>query len=230
MESIQQPGQNFAAELRGFGPVGIIAILAILLTGNIVLANLVVLPVGAMLVLLWKKLSRTPWGRLGYRKPVNIATTIFGGIVFGVLLKFFMKAVAMPLLGADPVNHAYHFIAGNSSILARAIWAMLVAGFAEETVFRGFMFERLQKILGERTLATVTIVIITSTLFALAHYPGQGISGVEQAAVTGLTFGTIYAIRRNIWFVMVAHAAFDLAALWMIYRDLENNIAHLIFK
>jgi membrane protease YdiL (CAAX protease family) len=54
--------------------------------------------------------------------------------------------------------------------------------------------------------------------------------GAEQALVTGLVFGTIYAVTGRLWMVMVAHGAFDLTALWMIYWNLEGRIAHLVFK
>ena len=58
-----------------------------------------------------------------------------------------MKAFLMPLLGADPVNQAYHFLVGNRALLPQGVWAMLAAGFGEETVFRGYAFERLGKLL-----------------------------------------------------------------------------------
>lgn len=53
-------GDRFAAGLRGFGPLGIVAILLIVLTGNVFVGKMVPLPVGAVLVLLWTWLSRTP--------------------------------------------------------------------------------------------------------------------------------------------------------------------------
>src|SRR5690349_25017704 len=52
---------RLAAELRGSGPLGILAILVIGLTGNVVVGKIVVLPIGAVLVLLWIWRSRTPW-------------------------------------------------------------------------------------------------------------------------------------------------------------------------
>lgn len=89
---------RIAARLRGFGPLGILAILVIL--------------------------------------------------ALGIAFKFLMKTIVMPLLGADPVNHAYHYLAGNRAALLGAVWAMIVvAGFGEETVFRGYMFERFGKLL-----------------------------------------------------------------------------------
>jgi hypothetical protein len=53
---------------------------------------------------------------------------------------------------------------------------------------------------------------------------------VEQALIVGLIFGSIFALTGHIFILMIAHAAFDLTALWMIYYDLETRIAHLIFR
>ena len=152
------------------------------------------------------------------------------GLVLGSALKFVMKAVVMPLLGADPINRAYHDLAGNGPMLPAAVWAMLVAGFAEETVFRGYLFERLGRLLGSGVGAKSLIVLVTTVLFALVHYPDQGLPGVEQAVFTGLVFGTLFAATGRIGLVMCAHAAFDLTALTFIYWDVETEVAHLIFK
>jgi len=76
----------------------------------------------------------------------------------------------------------------------------------------------------------VSIVVLTSALFALGHYSNLGLPGVEQAMITGLVFGTIFSVTGRIWMVMCTHAAFDLAAVAIIYWNLEADIAHLIFK
>jgi membrane protease YdiL (CAAX protease family) len=91
------------------------------------------------------------------------------------------------------------------------------------------MFERLGRLLGERIWARVSIVLLTSALFGIAHYPVQGIPGLQQATITGLTFGTIYAITRRLPLLMIAHAAFDVTAVAIIYWDLETAVAHWIF-
>ncbi len=222
-------GAQLGAELRGFGPAGIVAMLVIVLSGNVPVGNVVV-PVGAILVLVWARWSRTRWREIGYARPTSWTGTLAAGLVFGVALKLLMKAIVLPLLGADPINPAYHYLAGNQNMLPAAVWAMLVAGFAEETVFRGYLFERLGKLLGSGGGAKATIVVLTTALFGLAHYPVQGLAGVEQAIFTGLAFGSIFAITGRIWLPMVAHATFDLAALAIIYWDLETRVAHLVFK
>ncbi|MEK6372104.1 MAG: CPBP family intramembrane glutamic endopeptidase [Acidobacteriota bacterium] len=224
------PGQaEPAAALRGFGPLGIIAILVILFSGNIFVGKVVV-PAGAILVLAWMRWSRTPWRDIGYVRPRSWIAAVAAGVAFGVAFKFAMKALVMPLLGADPVNQAYHYLAGNRAMLPAAIWAMFAAGFGEETVFRGWFFERFGKIFGSSVAAKVAVVLITSAWFGISHYAVQGLSGTEQATIVGLVFGTIFAFAGRLFKLMCAHTAFDLTALAMIYWDVETDVAHLVFK
>ena len=137
----------------------------------------------------------------------------------------------MPLFEAPATNPAYHYLIGNRAALPGIVFTMIVgAAFAEETLFRGYLFERLGKLFGAGPGAKVFIVLLTSVLFALGHYSNLGLPGVEQAMVTGLVFGTIFAITGRIWMVMCMHAAFALAAVAIIYWDLETTIAHLVFK
>ena len=216
---------SFAAELRGFGPVGIVALLLILF------GNALFLPASALLVLLWVRLSRTPWRTIGYVRPRSWLVTLVGGIVFGVAFKLAMKSLVMPLLGADPVNHAFHYLAGNRAELPYAIYLMIVvAGFGEETVFRGYLFERFGRLLGTGAGALTVTVLVTSAWFAFGHFAQQGLAGTEQAAVTGLVFGTIRARTGRIPLLIVTHAAFDLTALYIIYRGLETPVAHWFFR
>lgn len=222
---VAQANDRFAARLRGFGPIGIVAIL-IILAGNFVIA-----PLSAVLVLIWTRISNTPWREIGYVPPRSWPATIAIGIILGVALKFMMKALVMPLVGAPSINQAYHFVTGNPAVIPAMILTMIVtAGFGEETLYRGWMFERLGKLFGKSVTAKIATVVITTILFASAHYFEQGIPGVEQAFVTGFVFGSIFAVSAQIFMLMIAHAAFDLTALWMIYYGLETRIAHLIFK
>jgi membrane protease YdiL (CAAX protease family) len=219
------PGDRFAAGLRGFGPLGILAILVILA------GNLIVAPLSAILVLVWAKGSRTPWREIGYVRPRSWVGNLAIGIAFGSAFKLLMKAIVMPLLGADPINQAYHYLAGNRAAVPGFLFAVIVgAGFGEETVFRGYMFERFGKLFGHGVGAKTLIVLLTSIWFGLLHYPFQGLAGAEQAMIVGLVFGTIFAITGRLWMLMCAHAAFDLTAYAMIYWNLESDVAHLVFK
>jgi hypothetical protein len=216
---------RLARSLRGFGPLGVFSILVILLVGNFPVA-----PMSAILVLLWRRQSRTPWREIGYVWPESWAATAVIGSAVGIALKLVLKAIVMPLLGAPAVNDAYHYLVANWAALPGAIYLMIVGGgFGEETVYRGFLFERLGMLFGSHPGAKVAIVLLSSALFSLAHFPIQGLAGSEQALLTGLTFGTIMAIQGRIWMPMFAHAAYDLTALAIIYFGLEDRIGHFVF-
>jgi membrane protease YdiL (CAAX protease family) len=217
--------QRLATRLRGFGPLGILSIL-IILAGNFLFV-----PLSAILVLAWVSVSDTPWREIGYVRPRSWTRTLVIGIIFGVAFKLLMKALVMPLLGAPPINQAYHWVAGNTAALPYMVYLMVVvAGFGEETLYRGWMFERLGKFFGTSAWAKTAIVVLTSVVFAAPHYLDQRIAGVEQALISGLVFGATFAVTRRIFLLMVAHAAFDLAALAMIYFDFETAAAHFFFK
>jgi CAAX protease family protein len=164
-------------------------------------------------------------------RPRSWLGSIAIGLVFGALFKLAMKAVVMPLLGGPAVNASYHYLAGNAAALPLVLFVVILGGgFGEETVYRGFLFERLGKLLGTSTRAKIAIVLITTALFASGHWWDQGLPGVEQAVFTGLVFGGIYALRGQLFMLMVAHAAFDVMAVALIYWNLESRVAHLFFR
>jgi membrane protease YdiL (CAAX protease family) len=215
---------GLARSLRGFGPLGVLSVLVILLIGNFPIA-----PMGAILVLLWRRQSRTPWREIGYARPESWAATAVIGIAFGITLKMVLKTIAMPLLGAPATNDGYRYLVGNRAALPGAIYLMIVGGgFGEETVYRGFLFERFGKLLGSNAGARVATLLLSSALFSLAHFPAQGLAGSEQALMTGLAFGTMMAIQGRVWLPMFAHAAYDLTALASIFSGLEERIARLV--
>lgn len=212
---------RLATSLRGFGPLGILASLVVLLAGSL----------GGILALLWARASHTPLRDLGFVRPRSWFRTVAVGILSGFVLKLLLKTIVMPLLGAAPVNQAYHYLVRNPAALPGMVVTVLVgAGFGEETVFRGFLFERLGRLLGHGQVAKAVTVLLSASLFGLAHYMNQGRDGVVQGAITGLVFGTTFAITGQIWLLMIMHATFDLTAVWMIYNALEARIAHLLFK
>ena len=218
------PHDRFADGLRGFGPLGLFAVL-------VIAAGQIVAPLSAVLVLAWVKLSHTPWREIGYVRPRSWIESLAVGVTVGIVFKLLMKMIVMPLLGADPINQAYHYLAGNPTAAARlAFWLVVTAGFGEETFFRGYMFERLGKLLGRSPGAKVVIVLGTSVIFGSLHYFDQGLAAPEQAMITGTVFGTIFVCTGRIWIPMFAHAAFDLTALAIIYWNLESSVAHFVFK
>ena len=216
---------HLVARLRGFGPLALLAMLVI------AAGDFLFHPLSGILVLVWAWISRTPWPDLGFVRPKSWLSTLVVAIVFGALLKLVMKALVMPLLGAPEINQAFHFLVGNTAALPWILYRISIgAGFGEETFYRSYLFERLGKLFGESVWAKTSIVLLTSLWFGIVHYPFQGLPGAQQALLVGLIFGTIFAIQRQIYFLIIAHFAFDLVAVAIIYYDLEMEVAHFIFK
>lgn len=221
----QATGLPLAVKLRGFGPLGILGIVVVVALGPILE------PFGMLAAVLWVQLSETPWRELGFVRPKSWFATIAIGVVFGAVFKIAMKSSVMPLFGAPDVNPYYHYLAGNTAAMMNMMFVSIFgAGFGEELVFRGFLFERFGKLFGTGVGAKIRIVLLTSAVFGAIHYFAQGVMGVEQALITGLVFGTIFAITGRIVMIMIAHAVFDVTAVLMIYLNLEQRVAHLVFK
>ena len=200
-------------------PLEVLWLLAILAGGNLV---------GLALVFLWVWRSRTPLACLGFVRPNNLARTVAMGTLGGVALKLALKALIMPALGFDAINPVYRYVTGNPSALWRMLLLVIIGGgIGEETIFRGFLFHRL-RVLGGGRWGQLPVVIVTSSAFAVMHYADQGVSGAVQASMTGLTLGTVYLLSGNIWAPMVVHGAYDVAALLLIYWNLESAVAHAL--
>ena len=214
-----------AQRLRQFGPLGVVAMLAIFAS------SLLGFVVTALLVFVWARQSNTPLRALGFKTPRHPAATLLAGLAIGIVLKLALKSIVMPLLGAPAMNQTYDYLVGNAAALPWLIATILIsATFGEEVFFRGYLFERLGALLGTSRAALFATVLLTTALFAFGHYHDQGLPGVEQATMTGLVLGGIYAWRKEIWLPMIVHAAYDLTAILLIYMDWEEAVARLIFQ
>lgn len=73
------------------------------------------------------------------------------------------------------------------------IFSMMLVGFSEELLFRGFLFTMIYELSGSRLKAA----FISSIIFGIWHYPvGQSIDQVINATIIGL----IYSVIRSLYF------------------------------
>ena len=106
------------------------------------------------------------------------------------------------------------------------IWLLLEVGLVEEFFFRGLVQSRLAAAFRSETSG----IVLMSLIFGLAHAPGfifrqagelEGLAphpspldavaySVVILAISGITFGVIWARTKNLFTVMLIHAAGDL--------------------
>lgn len=111
----------------------------------------------------------------------------------------------------------YDILPHNRSELAPYILVCIVAGIAEELVYRGVMTELLQSIIG---IAAVTVVLM-SISFAAAHAT-QGLRSMASIFAIAIACHALAWLAQSLIPVMVVHFAYDLTAGMLIPRWFES--------
>jgi membrane protease YdiL (CAAX protease family) len=216
---------RLAAALRAMRPFG--AIVAFLVFATVLLGP----PLTALLVFVWVWLSRTPLSDIGFIRPKSWLAMLAVGVLSGIALKLAMKGVVLPYLGAPATAPILQELRGNfTGFLAQVPQMIILAGFAEEIVFRGFLINRLRTLMGSSFTSSALIVLITAGIFGPAHYVTQGYFGMVQGTIVGVIFATAYVLNgQRLWSLIIAHATFDVLAIWLIYAGLEERVARAVF-
>ncbi|MET9994358.1 CPBP family intramembrane glutamic endopeptidase [Streptomyces mutabilis] len=96
---------------------------------------------------------------------------------------------------------------GFVSVVWSAAVVQIGAAVTEELMFRGLALQALEKLWGSGAA-----IVITSLFFGVAHLGAPGAnawSGVAIALEAGVLLGAAFLWRRNIWFVVGLHFAWN---------------------
>ncbi len=111
---------------------------------------------------------------------------------------------------------------GNTSLYLSWLAVLWFAGPAEELFFRGYLISRLSDILGRSPLALCMSICLPALIFGLGHVYYQGWRGLFVTGTIGLTLGVLFLLyRRNIWPLMIAHAAFNSMVFTALYTGAD---------
>jgi membrane protease YdiL (CAAX protease family) len=116
-------------------------------------------------------------------------------------------ALCCTVVGLLWLMGAARLTGGDTSRLAAALAAALMASVGEELLFRGVLFRILEQALG-----TLMALLGSALLFGLAHMlnPSATLIGSLIIAVeAGLMLGMAFVATRNIWFPMGIHLAWN---------------------
>jgi membrane protease YdiL (CAAX protease family) len=150
--------------------------------------------------------------------------SVFIGTLSAALLIVFINLAFFPLLrmiiDLPPANLGdFTDIKGNTGFyifLLAMSW--IVGGFYEEVVFHGFIFTRLEKLISSK-YAVLLSFLLSNIIFALYHLQ-LGAEGVINAFIVGSVCNALMLhYKRNMWYAIFCHAAFDTIALTYMYAE-----------
>ena len=156
---------------------------------------------------------------IGLQSPRNLAGAAALGVAVAALTFAGLEALQrLGVMGETRLGDMASELKGDLPLaFARAGLGLIVVGFVEELLFRGFVLDRLAKAFGSGVLALGGALAGQAALFALAH-AYQGVEGMLFTGAVGLLFGIAFvAAGRNLWPVIIAHGVFDAARAMHLY-------------
>ncbi|MBE1160872.1 CPBP family intramembrane glutamic endopeptidase [Dyella acidiphila] len=101
------------------------------------------------------------------------------------------------------------------------IWLSITAGIGEELLYRGFMLHFLRGDLAGGPAWGLTLAwLLSSCAFGAAHVY-QGVRGVTETTIAGLTFGLLALLTGNLVLPIVLHSLIDLRIL-LTYHPMQD--------
>jgi uncharacterized protein len=144
-------------------------------------------------------LNRESFSNVGLKNPHNPVKTA----IYGLLTAAAIFAVVVTLenlgYGQDRLGDMGEELKGNIGlVLERMAISILVVGFVEEFIFRGFIMSRLANIFGGSRIAWAVALIGQAALFGFSH-GYQQLYGMVLTGSIGLFLGGVYLIAgRNL--------------------------------
>ena len=126
-------------------------------------------------------------------------------VAIGIAIGFVLFSATMAILWAIGVYHPSGW--GSTRGMAAAFALAIMAGIAEEIIFRGLMYR-----LSARIVGTWGAIVFTSALFGLAHLANKGatiFSGVAIMLEAGILLSAAYAFTGRLWLPIGLHIGWN---------------------
>jgi len=181
-----------------------------------IIASTLVKCVVFVFIWFWLQLRGDSVAAIGLKKPRNWLRSILFGVTVAAIL--FIAVYLLERCGFRRDLSAFAAFKGNLELTLYQLGAVIIgAGFGEEYVFRGFLFQRLAMLFGGSKLGWGTACVIQAALFGVAH-AYQNPLGMLLTGSIGLTMGVVFlATGRNLWVPIIAHTLYDTARIVGFY-------------
>ncbi len=157
--------------------------------------------------------------------PLQVVLALFAILATAASISLAGEALGLEFMNPDNSGAQDRFgeVAGNTQLYVFWLAIVWFAGPAEELYFRGFMIGKLQEVLGASGWATVLSILIPALIFGLGHVYYLGLRGLVTTGGIAVALGALYILyRRNIWPLMIAHAAANSLTFTAVYLQLET--------
>src|SRR4051812_20934278 len=164
----------------------------------------------------WLRLRGDSLRTIGLTKPRSWVRTILGGVTLAAAL--FVGVYLLERAGFRRNLSAFAAFKGNLEFTLYQLGGVIIgAGFGEEFLFRGFLFQRVAMLFGGSKAAWGISCVIQAVAFGLLHMY-QGPLGIFLTASIGLLNGLVFlAAGRNLWVTIIAHSLYDTARIIAFY-------------
>jgi membrane protease YdiL (CAAX protease family) len=186
-----------------------VTIAAVVVVADLLIPSLVLVAMAGLSVLLRR---RGP-SSLGFRIPDRPWRLVGQMLLFAAGWTLLDVGLLIPvtnhLTGQRQDVSGFMDLRGNLALLALYLTAAwILAAFAEETAFRGYLLTRLCDVLGDGRVGVVLATLVSSALFGLLHTE-QGLVGVIVAAFSGAVFTALRLKSGTLWAPVLAHGFDD---------------------
>jgi len=172
-------------------------------------------------VLLNKQAGKWTWSNLGFAKPktwwhpILIGTGLLGTFL---LLSVYVQPYFLELGPKRDLSHLMVIRQNKEVLILALILVWINAALVQELIFRAFLINSLDILLGRNKWSTWVAVGISAVIFGLLP-AWQGIGGIFFTGIVGLIFGIAYVLNeRRIWPLIFAHGLIDTISLVGIYN------------
>lgn len=157
----------------------------------------------------------------------NIIKASAFAIVLYLVMEFGVQHILNSYFGSPDIS-SFDPIRGNIVVyLLYLIMMIIVAGFGEEFLYRGYLMTYLSKAMGNTNLAWIGSAFMVSFVFGLAH-AYQGISGMVSTGLIGLILSLTFAFsQKNLVLLMLIHIIYDFIGITLIFLGWDLKISEL---
>lgn len=164
------------------------------------------------------QIDHPQWLVFEHMKPQKISC-FFLAFYVNSLIKTLLLSAVHP---HDLVQEVTKLIAQKN--LKMIMISIILAPFAEEILFRGFLFERFNELLVISRIVPRHLVgsyanIMQSIFFGVLHIVGDQVKGLKNRAIVvldtfiaGLTFGELKTVQKNLIYSISLHSLYNLRA------------------